>query len=103
MTKGESQALESQWRSHVEGWRTSGQTQKAYCQANNLIYHRLGYWHRKFNGAKERVSAPGFTRVSRQTSSPAAGLCICLPNGIELRGVDSDNLPVVHQLLSSLT
>ena len=70
MTKAESQVLESQWRVHVEGWRTSGQTQKAYCRANNLGYHRFGYWHRKFNDMEKRVSSTGFTRFSRRISSP---------------------------------
>ncbi len=102
MTREECQALEAQWRVQVERWQASGQSQKAYCQANDLSYHRFGYWHRKLNGVKKCVGAPGFARVARQISSPSAGLSIRLPSGAVLHGVDSDNLPVVYQLLSRL-
>lgn len=102
MTKEESQALELHWREHVERWQQSGQSQAAYCQANGLSYHRFGYWHRKFNGVKKRVTTPGFAQVKRREFLSVNGLSLTLPNGVVLQGVDSDNLAVVCQLLNRL-
>ena len=32
------------WTGHVEGWRTSGLTQKAYCQRHRLTKGTLSFW-----------------------------------------------------------
>ncbi|RDH91882.1 MAG: hypothetical protein DIZ77_09810, partial [endosymbiont of Seepiophila jonesi] len=45
--KAESEALASYWQQQIEAWQSSGQTQQAYCKANELSYHRFGYWRRK--------------------------------------------------------
>jgi len=37
-----------------------------------------------------------------QPSSSGHGLSLVLPSGVELRGIASDNLPLVQQLLSRL-
>ena len=43
-----SAARTSYWQQQIEAWLASGQSQKAYCKANDLNYHRFGYWRRKF-------------------------------------------------------
>ena len=43
--KAESGALASYWQPHIEAWKSSWSTQQAYCKANDLSYHRFGYWH----------------------------------------------------------
>jgi hypothetical protein len=35
------------WRGHVDAWRASGSTQKAYCQQHGLKEHSLSYWQRR--------------------------------------------------------
>jgi hypothetical protein len=35
------------WRAHVEAWRASGLSQRAYCAQHHLSPHRLSYWSRK--------------------------------------------------------
>lgn len=52
------QDLESYWRSHVEAWKVSGQTLKAYAEAHGIGRWALGRWSRRF-AAVEEVSAPG--------------------------------------------
>lgn len=32
------------WQSHISDWRTSGLSQKAYCQSHQLSYPNFGYW-----------------------------------------------------------
>lgn len=34
----------AQWRARIAAWRSSGQTQAAYCAAHGLNVHTLGYW-----------------------------------------------------------
>jgi len=36
------------WRAQIDAWQASGQTQQAFCKANDLNYPRFGYWLRKF-------------------------------------------------------
>ena len=42
-SKAESEALTRYWQQQIEAWQSSGQTQQAYCKANELSYHRFGY------------------------------------------------------------
>jgi hypothetical protein len=97
-----SQTREQYWQAQIEAWRASGQSQQAFCRANDLNYPRFGYWLRKFR----RQDAPGARRASGfvpvMATSGDGGLSVHLPNGIELRGVSEQNLHVVEQLLARL-
>ncbi len=50
------QDLESYWRGHVEAWKGSGLTLKAYAEAHGIGRWALGRWSRRFAAAEE-VSA----------------------------------------------
>lgn len=52
-----SQDLESYWRGHVDAWKGSGMTLKAYSEAHGIGRWALGRWSRRFAAAEE-VSAP---------------------------------------------
>jgi hypothetical protein len=104
-SKALSETLAARWRPLIEAWRRSGQTQKAFCQANDLSYDRFVYWRRKFahgdaDPGPRRSSA--LVPVTCTPMAPAAGLSLLLPNGMELRGLTLDNVPVVQQLLARL-
>ncbi len=92
------------WTAQIDAWQASGQSQRAFCKANDLIYPRFGYWLRKFRRQGMVAAAPrragGFVPVV--ASSTGSGLTVHLPNGIELRGVTEQNLSVVEQLLARL-
>ncbi len=95
---------EQYWKAQIDAWQVSGQSQQAFCKANDLSYPRFGYWLRKFRqqgsvaAARRRLS--GFVPV---VAAPVGdGLSVHLPNGIELRGVSEQNLHVVEQLLVRL-
>jgi len=103
--KAESEALVSYWLEQIEAWQSSGQTQRAYCKANDLSYHRFGYWRRKFRRQSQQAQSQkgsGFVPVSHSAPSPA-GLSLAFPSGLVLCGIARDNLPVVYQLLSHLS
>ncbi len=37
------------WQQHIEALKTSGQTRKEYCEANQINSSTLDYWCRKLN------------------------------------------------------
>lgn len=92
------------WKEHIEAWQTSGQSQQAFCKANDLNYPRFGYWLRKFRDQGAVAVVPrqpaGFVPV---VASPTGShLSVHLPNGIEMHGITEQNLSVVAQLLARL-
>ena len=90
------------WRRHVDAWRETELSQKAFCEANELPYHRFVYWRKKFEGGSakhERARAGGgFAAVVREAPSDV-GLTLSLPNGLVLRGICAQNVAVVRALL----
>ena len=90
------------WRAQIEAWQASGQSQQAFCQANDLNYPRFGYWRRKFRQQEEQET-PAASRsdfVPVVPLAPQPGLTVHLANGIELRGVTEQNLALVERLLA---
>lgn len=45
------------WTKHVEGWRSSGLTQRAYCCRHRLTKGTFGYWASKLSKAASSASA----------------------------------------------
>jgi len=105
-SQAESEALSRYWRGQLEAWQKSGQSQQAYCKANDLNYHRFGYWKRKF---RERTEAArthqrtGFVPATYASQTPCNGLTLAFPNGLILQGITTDNLSAVDQLLRRLS
>jgi len=89
------------WQPHVTAWRASGLSQKAYCRQEALRSSTFGYWVRKLCPDRaQRASTSRFVPVT--PTAPARGLVLALPNGLEIRGVEAENLPLVKQLLEVL-
>jgi hypothetical protein len=97
--------LAAYWRQQIDQWQSSGQSQKTFCQANALSYHRFLYWRGKFKsdtGNRQATqSSGGFVAVDYRPEFNG-GLSLFLPNGLVLRGISADNVPVVRQLLEQL-
>jgi len=90
------------WQEHVTTWQASNLTQKAYCEAHGLRYTAFGYWVHKLRTASEgrREGPSGFVPV---TLAPAdGGLVLALPNGLEIRGIEANNVGLVRALLGML-
>ena len=88
-----------QWRTHIQAWQESGLSQAAYCQQHELVCSRFGYWRRKLAG--ESLPASGFVQVVRPQSTTV--LSVRLPSGLEINGVDGNNVEVVTELLARLS
>ena len=86
----------------VADWQASGLTQKAYCEEQGLRYTAFGYWVRKLRRAAEPSTGKKPTCFVPVVPDTATGLSLALPNGLEIRGIDSGNLPLVRQLLEVL-
>ena len=103
--KAASEALSSYWQQQVDTWQVSDQSQQAFCKEHELSYHRFIYWRRKFECRSTENQEPpssALVPIIYQPPSTAAGLSLVLPNGLELRGLSEDNLPLVQQLLDRL-
>jgi hypothetical protein len=98
--------LSQQWRQHIEDWRSSGLSQHAFCRDRNLSFNQFHYWRKKLThpaANKTQSQTSALVPVIYSSSSSNYGLSIQLPNGISLRGIASDNLPLVERLLESLS
>ncbi len=93
----EAEALTEYWRGHVESWRSGNDSQAMDCNAHALIYHRFLYWRRKFEARSVTRESSGFSRVI--VPGVEAGLCVVLTGGAVVRGISSDNLALLKQLL----
>ena len=104
-SKALSETLAAHWRPLIETWRRSGQTQKAFCQEHGLSYDQFVYWRRKFaqrDADQGQRTSSALVPVTGAPTATAPGLSLVLPNGMELRGLTLDNVPVVQQLLARL-
>ncbi len=101
----EPQELATYWKQQVEAWKLSGLSQNQFCKTNELSYHRFVYWRGKFEGVtrgrRTKESSGGFVAVKHSLDGDH-GLTLSLPNGLVLRGISADNVPVVRQLLELL-
>ena len=103
--KQTSEALTRYWRQQIEAWQASGQSQRAFCVANDLDYYRFGYWWRKFRrqaADTQRRTPPAFLPVVPHASAVSSELSLELPGGAVVRGIGPENVALVSQLLRQL-
>ena len=60
------------WRRHVDAWRGSGLSQKAYCERHGLVYGTMNYWKRKLQSPELEGSDQGL--VELKTVGEASGV-----------------------------
>jgi len=99
------QPLDGYWQQQVEAWKLTGLSQAEFCKVNELLYHRFVYWRGKFDGISRKSQANknqgGFAAVNVRHDVDR-GLTLSLPSGLVMRGICSENLSVVRQLLEQL-
>ena len=49
MNKREQVKKERFWLQQIAEWKKSGQSQREFCQQNNLKHYQLSYWYNRFN------------------------------------------------------
>ena len=61
------------WTRHVESWRASGLTQKAYCARRRLAKGSLGYWACSLG--RRKAAETGLVEVGRAEVKPQGSNC----------------------------
>ena len=96
----------NKWKSLIEQWRQSGQTQSEFCQKRDLKAHQLSYWIRRLDQASNQSTNVhpekhnGFVQAKIiPESNKATGLVVRLPSGVEIIGMTQSDLPLLHVLM----
>ena len=107
------------WQAHVEAWRESGLTQRAYCRAHELPEEQLSHWKHRLQKAQRRArtqsrlvpirvlqeSTPRTANIDEHTSQarPCGGdLTLVLGNGLRLEIGDGFNPATLCRVLEVL-
>lgn len=79
------------WRSHSEAWKTSGLTQKAYCEENGISYGSFVYQHNRMARKAVRSSVKFIERkaLPQKPVINTPRLQLILPNGIRI-GIEGE-------------
>jgi hypothetical protein len=63
------------WAQHIEGWKASGLTQRAYCERESISYDTFKRWRLRVRGERSRRAAPTrFVPMRVGTASRARAL-----------------------------
>jgi hypothetical protein len=68
----------------IADWQQSGQTQKLYCQMQNIPYHVFHYWYKQYRNRQQQSSPAlltGFTAVNLPADGGSASAALVLPDG----------------------
>ena len=99
MNKQDRQALSEEMHYHIELWQQSKMTQKLYCIANNLAYHKFIYWLQKTREAQNPADGmfiPVKTKPAKKTF--VNDVEIIYPNGVRLR-LSPENFEHIGRLI----
>ena len=99
----ENEERKAQWQPHVEAWQASGLSARRFCGERSLPYSRFLYWASKFRSPSTATPSGNFVRVvpiERVPDTP--GLQITLPSGVQIGGIDADNVDLLPRLLAQL-
>jgi hypothetical protein len=83
-TQDKSTELAAYWQQQVAGWQASGQSQKTFCETNDLNFHQFGYWRRKLlhRVDSESQKDSSFVPVTVHSQPVPMALSIQLSNGL---------------------
>ena len=109
---------ETQWRGHVEAWRSGGQSRREYCAAHGLSRKTFDWWAWRLNRAEREAGERGdgtacflpvgITDAPEAVTAPtvtAAGdrrLEIVLPDGVLVRVGAGFDAAALHRVLGVL-
>jgi len=91
------------WKSHSEGWRTSGLTQAQYCEREGINYPSFIYQHTKLSKQTKQESVAFIETKPSLVSShhqSAAGVQLILPNGVRIGVGNEVNALVLQTVLT---
>ena len=78
------------WREHLESWKNSGLTKKAYCEQSEISYASFIYQHTRMTRKAERAVKFIEKKIPEQKqANNIPRLQLLLPNGIRI-GIEGD-------------
>ena len=91
------------WQPHIDAWRASGLSAKRFCSQHSLPYGQFLYWSREQRGVADNEPASGaFARVVPVADTRQGGLTISLPGGVQIGGINEDNVVLLQRILAQL-
>lgn len=94
---------EGLWKAYSEAWKTSGLSQKAYCEQEGINYRSFVYQHNRLLRQSKKASL-NFIEAKRAAavmSNHTYGLQLMLPNGIRI-GIGAEINAVILQTVLSV-
>ncbi len=102
------------WQRHIQQWKISGLSQKAYCEENALTPNQFWYWQRQL-----RKTEPSSSKASSHTTQNGnaafvpvhmaapgprdQGLWLELPNGIRLHGIAHSSPATLQHIIQAVS
>lgn len=70
----------------IEQWRTSGLTQKAFCEQRSIRYYVFHYWYKRYKMQQSDVddNVASFVKLQVAKPSSSGGVEINFPGGIRI-------------------
>ena len=95
---------EAFWQKHVSQWQESGLSKTAYAREYSLVYSQMVYWCTKLEKAPDDRSerSKDFVAVSVTPGMSDTGLCVHLPNGIVIDGINERSVALIGKLVELL-
>jgi len=93
------------WQDHIERWRSSGMTQKDYCQKNGLKWSTFHYWRRRLQELSAPVSLVQVAVGPGQSSRVGCdwpGLVLLVGDRYKVRVGDEFNPGTLARLVQTL-
>lgn len=95
------------WQVQLLQWKESRLSQANYCKKHNLQVHRFSYWKRKLAEKTNILPSDksGFVQLPaiRVLPSPdISTLSLQLPNKLQIKGINYDNLELTKKLAGML-
>ena len=86
---------------HIEAWKTSGLSQKAYCEQHHIVLHVFYYWLSKHRIKQQAANETGFVPVKvLPVKSSAVSMEIIGSNGNRLVFLGQPDPSYIKSLLS---
>lgn len=84
-----------QMESFIGQWKQSGQSQRAFAQANKINYYTFRYWIEKLY---HKEPGSGFVQLNN-VAKDSGMICLRYPNGVELLLPAQTNLSFLKGLI----
>lgn len=69
---------------YIKQWQESGQSQKAFCQQVDLLYHVFHYWYKRYRMANEKAASSSFIKLGVSSTAVISHTELILPDGKRL-------------------